>query len=250
LTSVNVFSSLQLLPDTARNARLIGTAADMGKFGAATSKDMALYLATYFSLKDSLGNLSGGPVNTEFCVPWGERYSTCHVAVCYGDVDMLKRLLNGINSPNNQDKWGLSPLHLAARLQSFAEIDLIKALLESKPNLELVDQDGDTALHIAVSYAAADSVELILNAGANVNAQDKNGWTPLHRAIEQYSFNVVQLLLSKHADPTLTDSSGTSPLGLALENHDNLILKELINAVDSEGHPYSFKVNEKSAAES
>jgi len=70
-------------------------------------------------------------------------------------------------------------LHLAARLQSSSEIDLIQILLLSEPDLDLRDQDDDTVLLFAVKYAEVCSVEVLLVFGSDPNAKNHAGNTPL-----------------------------------------------------------------------
>jgi ankyrin repeat protein len=248
LGSINVISSLQLLPDALRNARLIGTVADM-HVDSPPSKQMALYLCTYFSLATAIDTFFDKEVSVDFCVPWGQRYSPAHVAVCYGDVDFLQKILTHANGKDVQDRWGLTPLHLAVRLQSTEEVTLVRTLLSNAADLEPVDQDDDTALHLAVSYATTDSIELLLRAGANVNVQNKRGKTPLHRAIERDSLLVAEMLLNYHANATVLDTDGKSPLGLALERAQLAFINVLTAARDKEGHNYDFESVEKAAAE-
>jgi len=248
LGSINVISSLQLLPDVLRNARLIGTVADM-HMDYPPSKQMALYLCTYFSLATVLDTVFDKEVSADFCVPWGQHYSAAHVAVCYGDVDLLQKILTHTNGKDVRDRWRLTPLHLAVRLQSTEEATLVRTLLSNAADLESVDQDGDTALHLAVSYATTNSIELLLKAGANFNVQNKRGKTPLHHAIERDSLLVTEVLLNYHANPTVLDTDGKSPLGLALERAQVAFISVLTAARDKEGHNYDFELVEKAAAE-
>ena len=114
----------------------------------------------------------------------GERNIVQHMSLWVGDVALLEKVLFHVNSNNIQDKWGLTPLHLAVRLQFPGEDRLVRAISDSMPIVELEDHDGDTALQLAVSYTTEKSVNLLLEAGANVNTLDKSGGTPLHRAVK------------------------------------------------------------------
>jgi ankyrin repeat protein len=244
LESTNIFSSLQLLPESKRNARLVGTVKDTYSYGT-PSKEIAFYLCTYFSLVKVLKIAFDKKLSAAVPVPWGELYSPSHVAVCYGDVPMLQEILMHPRSANCQDRWGLTPLHLAVRLQSTEELALVRALLGSEPDLELQDQDGDTPLHLAASYATVDSIELLLKAGAKVYIQNNSGKTPLHRAIERGSLRVTQLLLDYHADPTTVDIQGRSSLGLCLQDPQLAFLDALSQARDRDGNQYEFDAFEK-----
>jgi ankyrin repeat protein len=246
LESTNIFSSLQLLPESKRNARLVGTVNDTYSYGT-SSNEIAFYLCTYFSLVKVLKKVFDKKLSAAVSVPWGELYSPSHVAVCYGDAPMLQEILMHPRSANCQDRWGLTPLHLAVRLQSTEELALVRALLGSESDLELQDQDGDTPLHLAASYATVGSIELLLKAGAKVNIYDNNGKTPLHRAIERGSLRVTQLLLDHHADPTTVDAQGRSSLGLCLQDPQLAFLDALSQARDRDGNQYEFDASEGTA---
>jgi ankyrin repeat protein len=98
---------------------------------------------------------------------------------------MLDILSGAGGDSNTQDKLGLTPLHLAARLQLSAEFGLLQRLVRSHPKLDISDQDGHAALHIAARHATLESVQVLLDAGSDGNLQDKNGYTPLHHAVKQ-----------------------------------------------------------------
>jgi ankyrin repeat protein len=55
-------------------------------------------------------------------------------------------------------------------------------LIESKIDLDELDEDGHTALHWAVFRADIDFVKLLLEAGANPNILSADGVTPKWRA--------------------------------------------------------------------
>ncbi|KIW18057.1 hypothetical protein PV08_02344 [Exophiala spinifera] len=246
LESPNIFSSLQLIPEIERNTRLIGTVKDV-RCNSTPSKEMAFYLCTYFALVYVLKKTFDRTLSAAMSAPWGELYSPTHVAVCYGNVPMLQEILMHPHSANCRDRWGLTALHLAVRLRSTEEVALVRVLLESEPDLDLRDQDGDTPLHLAASYATVDSIELLLKAGAKVNIQNNRGKTPLHRAVERGSLRVTQLLLDHHADPTTVDGQGQSSLALSLQDQRLAFLDAIDHARDRDGNPYEFAAFERTA---
>lgn len=246
--SENVFSSIQMLPLEARNARLIGRELD-NKLYTQPTREMAVYLCTYFELKISLQMLLEEKVCPNMHFPCGEQYSSIHVAICYGDINMLQFLLNAGGDPNIQDRWGLTPSHLTARLQSSSEFDLFRVLLGHSPQLEIVDQDDDTVLHFAVRYAKFESVRLLLNYGANPNAKNKQGQRPLHLAVERRHAGVVESLLDGQADPTATNANGFNALTLALRLEEPVIVEMLLKSLDGDGNSHTFDTLDKAASE-
>ena len=75
-----------------------------------------------------------------------------------------------------------TPIHLAARDSSF---NIVKAYIDYKIDLNTVDEDGRTILHIAAMHGNFEFLEQLLELGifdldeSNLNVQSK-GWNPLH----------------------------------------------------------------------
>jgi ankyrin repeat protein len=247
LTSSKIFSAIQLIPPAVRNARMIGREEDYFQ-NPKLDKSLAVYLCACLGLKVTLGRLLEEKISPNLRAPWGEEYSSLHVAVCCGDSEMLDMLLWTGGDPNAVDKWGLTPLHLAARLQSSAEFDLMKRLVRSRPNLNIPDHDGRTALHLAVRHATLESVQLLLDTGFDGNLQDKDGHTPLHHAVERGILGIVRALLSKHADPTIVNHNAQSALALSLGNN-YVIVDALLKSTNENGSPYRFSELDRTAAE-
>ncbi|MCW3479783.1 ankyrin repeat domain-containing protein [Neisseriaceae bacterium JH1-16] len=62
-------------------------------------------------------------------------------------------------------------------------------------------------LHQAAASGKVDLVRLYVKYGDNINAIDKNGMTPLHLAYLNGHQQVVEALLELHADQTIKDSN-------------------------------------------
>ena len=67
-------------------------------------------------------------------------------------------------------------------------------------NLELGDNDGDRAIHLAAYADKPDVIECLVEAKANVNAKNKQGQTALHVAINEGFKGTVKTLLEQGAD--------------------------------------------------
>ncbi len=107
---------------------------------------------------------------------------------------------------------GHAPLMLACTKSTEA----VRILLDKKPQLELKDYNGNTALHWACEEAYCNSnnliVEMLCIAGADVNAVNINGITPLMNcaftAGDMPYIETAQILLQYGADIQSRDNKG------------------------------------------
>ncbi|MCD6045419.1 MAG: ankyrin repeat protein 26-like isoform [Gammaproteobacteria bacterium] len=76
------------------------------------------------------------------------------------------------------------------------------------------DEEGQTGLHIAVSYNQQECIRLLLRKNADVNAADREGDTPLHLAVLGGNPNIVTLLLKGGANVKPENRNGETPLDI------------------------------------
>lgn len=105
----------------------------------------------------------------------------------------------------------------------------LRALIESKADVNQPEADGATALHWAAYHDDLESVELLITAGANVNAANDLGATPLWNASTNAAVPVAKRLLEAGANPNLTLIAGESPL-MAAARAGNAGVVELLLA--------------------
>ena len=139
-----------------------------------------------------------------------------HQAAAAGDVEKLRKLLKGglFSKPVDVDLlnnkfW--TPLILAAHE---GKLEAVKVLIEHKATLDVADEGGSTALHIACKFGHADIARYLLDAGAE--ALDGLG-TPLLWAVSSNKPQCVKLLLERKADHTAKDESNKTALAIAKE---------------------------------
>ncbi|KAL2066420.1 hypothetical protein VTL71DRAFT_2491 [Oculimacula yallundae] len=79
--------------------------------------------------------------------------------------------------------------------------------------------DTGSALHLAVYVDhGKEMVDLLLKHGANIDLLDDDGDSPLHVAIERGNLVALNLLLHRGANPILTDRCGRTPAMLAVNS--------------------------------
>ncbi|XP_054984989.1 ankyrin repeat domain-containing protein 7 [Sorex araneus] len=107
--------------------------------------------------------------------------------------------------PNLMDLNGNTALHYAVCGE---KTSLVEKLLEYKANLEVQNKDGYTPLLLAITENNAKMVEFLLKRGANVNASDKNQRTALMIALIYEPETLVSLLLKQDVDLSCQDIFG------------------------------------------
>lgn len=108
--------------------------------------------------------------------------------------------------------------------------ECIEVFIEAGANLNIMDENSQTPLHVAAGGGHDDYVVLFLEKGSNINIRgDDDGYTALHYAARYGHIKCVQLLLNYGADVDILDADGNSPLDLAIKyNH-----KKVTNAIGS-----------------
>lgn len=95
----------------------------------------------------------------------------------------------------NLQKQSISPLMIAARE---GHLEIAKFLITKQADVNMVNGNGDTALHISVSGNNYDISALLFNNGADVNCQNKNKITPIMVAAHTGSEAILRLLISRN----------------------------------------------------
>ena len=108
----------------------------------------------------------------------------------------------------------------ALALIQAGRIDDAKKLFQTKADINAVDQNGDTVLHLAAAKNDADLVGFLISKGADTSLKNYNSEIPLHVAIKHDSFDAARNLAAGGSDIFTKDGSGTTALELALARSD------------------------------
>lgn len=100
--------------------------------------------------------------------------------------------------------------------------------------INLKDEQGRTALHIAILYSRPIITSLLLSLGANPNFQDSDGNTAMHYAVLTGSYKVARELIVHKADLHITNNSGQSPYNIIPYKDDNRFNVFKVNANSAE----------------
>ncbi|XP_072528004.1 ankyrin repeat domain-containing protein 26 isoform X5 [Salminus brasiliensis] len=149
-----------------------------------------------------------------------------HKAAFTGDVNKLRQLAKK-NDLNQLDKENRTALHVAC---VHGHTEVVQFLVESKVKLNLCDNQNRSALMKAVQCQQDRCVSILLEHDADPNLVDINGNTALHLAARIPSLSVALQLLEHEANINAQNKEGNTPLVLSVEeNHAEmaeLLLKE------------------------
>ncbi|XP_075314205.1 ankyrin-3 isoform X1 [Odontesthes bonariensis] len=149
------------------------------------------------------------------------------VNACYlraaraGNIEKaLEYLKNGVEI-NICNQNGLNALHLASKE---GHVEVVAELIKHGANVDAATKKGNTALHIASLAGQKEVVKELATNGANVNAQSQNGFTPLYMAAQENHLEVVQFLLDNGSSQGIATEDGFTPLAVALQQgHDQVV---------------------------
>lgn len=125
-------------------------------------------------------------------------------------------------APRGELKW--TPLHRAV---ANGHVLCLRYLLSQDDNpsrlrqfLDLVDTNGNTAVHLAALLGHAHCIEVLHKAGADVNRLNRDRHAPAHCAAKRGNVDCIEALHAAAADLTFCDWRGESPLYVAVsEGH-------------------------------
>ncbi|XP_063152498.1 ankyrin repeat and SOCS box protein 14 [Candoia aspera] len=120
---------------------------------------------------------------------------------------------------------GETPLFLAV---DKCLVKNVQFLLANGFNPDIKNEEGDSALIIAVKHESHEIASLLIQFGANVNLQCISKRTALHEAARLGLKDIVELLIWSKADPDPRSSYGLTPLALAAQNGHTEILEILL----------------------
>ncbi|KAM6111593.1 NF-kappa-B inhibitor beta [Phoenicopterus ruber ruber] len=193
--------------------------------------DTALHLAViheHEAFLDSILQYTGGTEYLDLQNDLGQ--TALHIAVILGLSGFVQKLRAAGAGLCVQERGGHTALHLACRE---GRRGCARHLLgpprappaprdeEARAQLDSVNYDGYTPLHVAVLRKDLEMVELLLSAGADLNkAEPSCGRSPLHLAVEAQSPEVAECLLRAGADPAARMYVGYTPLYSARHRPD------------------------------
>lgn len=143
--------------------------------------------------------------------------------------------MQSCNSSNGNNKMVNTASHSQSNLLeavSENDIQLVREILSSKPDLEIKDKNDRTALMIAAYNNYNKIAELLIDAGADVNAQDNIQNSPFLYAGAEGNLAILKMGLENGANFNLYNRYGGTALIPAAEKGHLEVVKILTKVPD------------------
>lgn len=202
------------LPDHDGRTALIEAA----KVGNVAMVDLLLGMKAHVNLQDKNG------------------YSALMLAAHAGHLAVVKRLLDAKADLHEQNAEGNSALILAA-INSHPAI--VSKLIAAGANPDLCNHHGDTALMLVAGLGKMADLKvfsLLLKDKPKVNCQNEEGDSALMLAVKSNSIAFIDMLIHANVDVGLTNHEGLSALDLAVKLTINPAITALLKKATTK-HP-------------
>ncbi|XP_052076824.1 uncharacterized protein LOC127714833 [Mytilus californianus] len=145
--------------------------------------------------------------------------SPFYISCSYGYIDIIKLLLFG-NKPIKRSIGSKKGISLSSDNPSlcfpFSHHNL---QINKCVDLNVMDFEGDTALHAACYNGHIEVGKLLIEMGMNVNVVNYKGQTPLLMACAKGFFNIAKFLIDNNANINQSDNEKFTPLFYASQGN-------------------------------
>ena len=139
-----------------------------------------------------------------------EGFTPLHFAASQGNPEVLDLLIKKGADVNAKTKKLVTPLHLAS------SASCVKILSEAGADVNARDDRDLTPLHRALILKNTEVCKALLKKGASPMLMDKEGNTALHMAVSYCNSPIIiKMLIERGAKTDRTNNSGETPLSIA-----------------------------------
>lgn len=104
------------------------------------------------------------------------------------------------------------------------DVNTIARLLREGININVANQQKETALHMAAARGHYSTVIYLIKNGANPFSRTVKQWLPIHHATRFRHANIANYLMQRGLSPRFRTSDGYSAIDMARTNNDRQLL--------------------------
>lgn len=108
---------------------------------------------------------------------------------------------------------------------TYGNVNLIGRLLQQGINVNIANNERETALHMAAANGRYSAVIYLINHGANIHSRTIKNWLPIHHAARFRKANIANYLVQKGSSPHAKTSDGLSAIDMARTVRDQQLLR-------------------------
>ncbi|KAK4060966.1 hypothetical protein Trihar35433_9891 [Trichoderma harzianum] len=145
-------------------------------------------------------------------------YTALHIDDEAARIQMVRYLVDEVkvplDQPSGQFKYPIIRAAYRARGPDSAGFKALKLLIRRKARLDVADDQGRRAVHVAATCLYKDGLSALIRAGADINVRDKLGRLPIHFAASVCFEDNLEYLLGRFEgiDINATDDDNWTPL--------------------------------------
>lgn len=181
-----------------------------------------------------------------------QRQTALHLAVITEQAQLVERLLKAGADPRLVDNSGNTALHIACKKGSLTCFSVITQNCQShlRGLMSFPNYSGYNCLHLASMNGYISLVENLVKLGADINAQEQcSGRTALHLAVDFQNQALVRCLVDLGANVNSLNYGGFTPYHLTYGRHNEEIRQHLYEKTAQELRPLPACESEESEME-
>ncbi|XP_072513059.1 nuclear factor of kappa light polypeptide gene enhancer in B-cells inhibitor, alpha a [Salminus brasiliensis] len=215
--------------------------------------DTYLHLAVIHEAEDYALQIIKQSLNDSFLNRQNnQRQTALHLAVITEQPHIVEKLLKAGCDPRLVDQNGNTALHIACKRGSLACFAVLTQINTQhlRSILYFPNYNGHTCLHIASIYSYLSMVENLVQLGADINAKEQcSGRTSLHLAVDLQNLALVHRLIALGADANSLTYGGYAPYHLTFGRQNSEIQKHLYERTAQDLRELPESENEESEEE-